>query len=33
MNDKIFGLDQPMASLFTCHLELVVWDGNLLNCC
>ena len=22
-------LDKPMASLSTCHLELVVWDGNL----
>ena len=20
-----------MASLFTCHLELVVWDGNLVK--
>ena len=22
--------DKPMASLSTCHLELVVWDGNLV---
>ena len=24
-------LDKPMASLSTCHLELVVWDGNLVK--
>ena len=22
-----------MASLSTCHLELVVWDGNLVKSC
>ena len=26
-------LDKPMASLSTCHLELVVWDGNLVKSC
>ena len=24
-------LDTPMASLFTCHLGLVVWDGSLVK--
>ena len=24
-------LDKPMASLSTCHLELVVWEGNLVK--
>ena len=24
-------LDKPMASLSTCHLELVVWVGNLVK--
>ena len=26
-------LDKLMASLSTCHLELVVWDGNLVKYC
>ena len=26
-------LDKPMASLSTCHLELVVWYGNLVKSC
>ena len=32
--ENCWTLDKPMASLSTCHLELVVWDGNLLkkNC-
>ena len=25
--------DKPMASLSTCRLELVVWDGNLFQSC
>ena len=29
---KNLTLDKPMASLSTCHLELVVWDGNLVKC-
>ena len=24
-----YTLDKPKASLSTCHMELVVWDGNL----
>ena len=28
---KLLALDKPMASLSTCHLELVVWDGNLIK--
>ena len=30
---KWLTLDKPMASLSTCHLELVVWDGNLFKSC
>ena len=26
-------LDKPMASLSTCHLELVVWDGSIVKSC
>ena len=31
--DRFWTLDKPMASLSTCHLELVVWDGNLVQSC
>ena len=34
LTDIIFWtLDKPMASLSTCHLELVFWDGNLVKSC
>ena len=26
-----YTLDKPMASLSSCYLELVVWDGNLVK--
>ena len=29
--ENCWTLDKPMASLSTCHLELVVWDGNLVK--
>ena len=32
-NRIIWTLDKPMASLSTCHQELVVWDGNLVKPC
>ena len=28
---KLLTLEKPMASLSTCHLELVVWDVNLVK--
>ena len=32
IDDKnVWTLNKPMASLSTCHLELVVWDGNLVK--
>ena len=31
--ENCWTLDKPMASLSTCHLELVVWDGNLVKSC
>ena len=34
IDEKIVGLfDKPMASLSTWHLELVAWDGNLVQSC
>ena len=24
-------LDKPMASVATCHLKIVVWDGSLVK--
>ena len=32
IDENCWTLDKPMASLSTCHLELVVWDGNLVKC-
>ena len=31
--ESTLSIDKPMASLSTCHLELVVWDGNLVESC
>ena len=32
-SENCWTLDKPMASLSTCHLELVVRDGNLVKSC
>ena len=29
--ENCWTFDKPVASLSTCHLELVVWDGNLVK--
>ena len=31
--EHFWTLNKPMASLATCHLEIVVWDGNLVKSC
>ena len=31
INEKCWTLDKPMASMSTCHLELVVLGGNLVK--